>query len=68
MVYLKIKITENLYNELQNKGSQGLKDYGFEWLYEKGYIDTDREYKGCFLHKTGELYEIIFITEKETIR
>lgn len=64
MVYVKTKITEDLYRELRRKDPQMLNDYGFEWLYDKGYINNDREYKGCFLQKNEDGYAIIFRTWK----
>ena len=66
MVYIKTRITEDIYNELRVKGEQALKDYGFEYLYSKGYISSDKEYKGCFLHRNESQYEIVFKTEKYT--
>ena len=62
MVYLKITITKDLYDDLKPKGEQAIKDYGFDYLYEKKYIKSEKEYKGCFLHRTGEQYEVVFRT------
>lgn len=64
MVYLKITITKDLYDNLRSKGEQVIKDYGFDYLYEKKYIESEREYKGCFLHRTDEQYEIVFKTQR----
>lgn len=64
MVYVKTKIDEELYRKLQRQSPRELNDYGFEWLYDKGYISTERVYKGCFLHKSGNQYEIVFRTWK----
>lgn len=64
MVYLKITIAQDLYNKLSSQGPEAIKDYGFDYLYNKGYIKSDREYKGCFLHRTDDRYEIILRTQK----
>ena len=45
MVYITKKIDLQTYNDLKTKGSQALKDFGFECLYDSGYIKSDREYK-----------------------
>lgn len=63
MVYIKTSITKVLYDELKSEGKQAINDYGFEYLYNKGYIKSDKEYKGCFLHKTDDSYTIIFATQ-----
>lgn len=67
MVYLKTNIHKDLYEELASKDSQELNDYGFEYLYNKKYISTDKEYKGCFLRKINDKYEIIYQTEKQEV-
>lgn len=64
MVYLRISITQDLYDELTAQGPEAIKDYGFDYLYNKGYIKSDREYKGCFLHRTDDHYEIVLRTQK----
>lgn len=63
MVYITTKITKDIYDDLKTKGEQAINDYGFEYLYSKGYIKSDREYKGCFLHKVDDSYTIIFATQ-----
>ena len=48
MVYITKKIDLQTYNDLKTKGSQALKDFGFECLYDSGYIKSDREYEVRF--------------------
>ena len=67
MVYITKKIDLQTYNDLKTKGSQALKDFGFECLYNSGYIKSDREYKGCYLHKHNEQFEIVLVTENISI-
>ena len=65
MVYLKTNIDEQTYRDLKSQGSQAINDYGFEYLYNKGYIVSDKEYKGCHLRSKNNNYEMILNTEQQ---
>ena len=64
MVYLRISITQDLYDELTKQGPEAINDFGFDYLYKKGYIESDKEYKGTHIRKTNNRCEAICITQK----
>lgn len=59
MVFLKHQLTKKEFKDLQNQGSQAIKDYGFYYLYNNGYIKTDKEYTGALLKEKDGEYGII---------
>jgi len=64
MVYLKINITQDLYDELNMQGPEAVDNFGFDYLYKKGYIESDKEYKGTHIRKKDNRYEVICVTQK----
>lgn len=57
MIFIKKRITQEQYNELNTQGRRAILDFGFEYLYNNKIIDTDRQYKGAkLIEQDGNYY------------
>ena len=61
---MRISITQDLYEKLKAQGPEAINNFGFDYLYKRQYIESDKEYKGTHIRKRDSHYEAICVTQK----
>ena len=65
MIFIEKKMTGEEVDELLQKNRTdrfAITDYAFEYLYEKGYIKSEEEFKGAHIKSNNGEYSLLCIT------
>lgn len=68
MIFIETQVTEELFNEIMQRSKEdkyAITDYAFEYLYDKGYIKNEKEFRGAHFRKNGDNISLLCMTDPE---